>query len=40
MPELSDEEKRFVAFWTVVFASAIGFWIIAVRWAIATVGTH
>jgi hypothetical protein len=32
---LSDEEKNFVAFWAFVFASAIGFWVVAVRWAVA-----
>jgi hypothetical protein len=28
----SGDEKKFIAFWTFVFASAIGFWVLAVRW--------
>ncbi len=35
---LSVDERQFVAFWTFVFASAIGFWVIAVQWAVAKVG--
>ncbi len=31
MPNLSDDEKKFVYFWIIVFASAIGFWVIIVR---------
>lgn len=29
---LSDDEMKFLAFWVVVFGSAIGFWVILVRW--------
>ena len=39
MPDLNSEEKQFVAFWGVVFASAIGFWVIAVRWIFEVVRT-
>jgi len=30
---LSDDEKKFVWFWVVVFSSAIGFWVMLVNWA-------
>lgn len=29
---LSDDEKKFTYFWIVVFASAIGFWVITLHW--------
>jgi hypothetical protein len=31
---MSDEEKRFAAFWIIVFGSAVGFWVIAVHWIV------
>lgn len=31
---MSDDEKKFVGFWIAVFGSAIGFWVILIRWMI------
>lgn len=28
----SDDEKQFIVFWAFIFASAIGFWTVAVHW--------
>ncbi len=32
---LSEDELKFVALWVFVFGSAIGFWAVAVHWALA-----
>jgi len=29
---LSDDEQKFVWFWMFVFSSAIGFWVVLIRW--------
>lgn len=31
---MSADEKKFVAFWGLVFGSAVGFWVVIIRWAI------
>jgi hypothetical protein len=31
---MSADEKKFVAFWGFIFTSALGFWIIIVRWVV------
>jgi hypothetical protein len=30
---MSFDEKKFIAFWALVFGSAIGFWVFVFRWA-------
>jgi hypothetical protein len=35
--DLSTDEMKFVAFWLVVFGSAIGFWVVLVRWVLSVV---
>jgi hypothetical protein len=34
---MSADEKKFVAFWTIIFASAIAFWAVAVHWLVGVV---
>lgn len=31
---MSADEKKFVVLWGLVFGSAVGFWVIVIRWAI------
>jgi len=34
---MSTDEKKFIGFWLFIFGSAIGFWVFAVRWALALI---
>jgi hypothetical protein len=36
---LSDEERKFVYFWMIVFSSALAFWVVIVRWLWGAIAT-